>query len=421
MRPLVSYLTTSAVALILGVAGHVSVSLADVFVLKNGGQIRGNWVNTDKRPQENYVIQTEHGGRIILDAGQIQQAIRQAPAEEEYERIASKAGDTAEGQWKVAEWCREHGLKQQRTAHLRRIIHLDSDHAGARYGLGYSQVRGQWVTREEVRRRRGYELHDGQWRMGPEIDLLEAEKKLAHAEKEWLTRLVRWREMLGTDKTQEAVEKIAAARDPHAVRALAKLLAAEPLRHVKMLYIDTLEKIGNRPAVQTLYHATLRDPDEEIYHASLDALVRLKPPNMSKQYVEVLKDKNNVRLNRAAHALGRLEDKSVISPLIDVLVTTHHIVIPKQSNAYTSTFTKPGTPAISMPGSASSPLSGTGFSAGGERKVIPVTVTNQDVLQALIALSGGANFGFDVRAWQYWLANENTRAVPQIDPRRTAD
>ena len=102
-------------------------------------------------------------------------------------------------------------------------------------------------------------------------------------------------------------------------------------------------------------------------------------------------------------------------------MTTHHIVIPKQSNAYTSTFTNPGTPAVSMPGSASSPLSGTSFSAGGETKVIPVTVTNQDVLQALIALSDGANFGFDERAWRYWLANENTRAVPQIDPRRTAD
>jgi hypothetical protein len=406
--------TIVASALVLGVADCFSVSQADVFVLHNGGRIRGRLINRDDRPLKNYVIETEHGGRVLLDVGQIQQTIRQDPKVDEYERIASKAADTADGQWKVAEWCRENGLKGRRRAHLRRIIHLDPDHAGARYGLGYSQVKGQWVTPEEIQKRRGYEMHDGRWRLRQEIALLEAEKKLEQAEKDWLTRLMRWREMLGTEKTQEGVQRISSVRDPHAVRPLAQMLSLEPLRQVKMLYIRALAEIRNRPAVQALYTATLQDPDEEIFHACLDALVRINPPHMSKQYVDVLKDKNNVRLNRAAHALGRLEDKSVISPLIDALVTTHHIVIPKQSDAYTSTFMKPAA-------SASSPFGPTSFSAGGETKVIPVTVTNQDVLQALINLSGGANFGFDERAWQYWLANENTRTAPQIDSRRDAD
>lgn len=407
----------AASALAMGFAACVSVAQADVFVLHNGGRIRGRWVNREDRPLKNYVIETEHGGRVLLEVGQIQQTIRQDPKLDEYERIASKAADTTDGQWKVAEWCRENSLKQQRRAHLRRILHLDPDHAGARYGLGYSQVKGQWVTREEIQKRRGYELHDGRWRLGQEIVLLEAEKKLEQAEKDWLTRLSRWREMLGTDKTQEAIRNITAVRDPHAVRPLAQLLSVEPHRQVKILYIRTLAEIHNRPAVQTLYTATLQDPDEEIFHACLDAIVRLDPPHMSKQYVEVLKDRNNVRLNRAAHALGRLDDKSVISPLIDALVTTHHIVIPRQSDAYTSTFVKPASPV----GSASSPFGGTSFSAGGETKVIPVTVTNQDVLQALITLSGGANFGFDERAWLYWLANENAKAASHIDSRRDAD
>jgi len=397
------------------------VAQADVFVLHNGGRIRGRWVNRDDRPLKNYVIETEHGGRVLLDAGQVQQTIRQDPKLAEYERIASKAADTVDAQWKVAEWCRENRLNGQRRAHLRRIIHLDPDHAGARYGLGYSQVRGQWSTPEEIKKGRGYELHDGRWRLRQEIALLEAEKKLEQTEKDWLSRLIRWREMLGTEKTHEAVQRISEVRDPHAVRPLANLLSAEPLRQVKMLYIRALAAIANRPAVQTLYNATLQDPDEEIFHACLDAIVRLNPPHMSKQYVEVLKDKNNVRLNRAAHALGRMEDKSVISPLIDALVTTHHIVIPKQSDAYTSTFMKPASSPISAPGASSSPFGPTGFSAGGETKVIPVTVTNQDVLQALIALSGGANFGFDERAWQYWLANEDTMTAPRIDSRRDAD
>ncbi len=414
MRPPSFYCTIAASALVLGVACCASISHADVFVLHNGGRIKGRWINRDDRPLKNYVIETERGGRVLLDAGQIRQTIPQNLKLDEYERLASRTADTVVAQWKVAEWCRENSLKQQRTAHLRRIIHLDPNHAGARYGLGYSQVKGQWVTREEIQKRRGYEMYGGRWRLGQEIALLEAEKKLEQVEKDWLTRLMRWREMLGTDKTLEAVKNISAVRDPHAVRPLSQLLSLEPVRQVKVLYIRVLAEIHNRPAIHALYTATLQDPDEEVFHAALDSIVRLNPPNMSKQYVDGLKDKNNVRLNRAAHALGRLDDKSVMSPLIDALVTTHHIVIPKQSDAYTSSFMKPAA-------SASSPFGPTTFSAGGETKVIPVTVTNQDVLQALITLSGGANFGFDERAWQYWLANENMRAAPQADSRRDAD
>jgi hypothetical protein len=162
----------------------------------------------------------------------------------------------------------------------------------------------------------------------------------------------------------------------------------------------------------------LRDPDEEVFHACLDKIVELEPPHMAEQYVKVLKDQNNARLNRAAHALGRLEDDSVVSPLIDALITTHYVVIPKRSDAYTTTFMKPAASGISGP--AGSPLGGTSFSAGDQTKVIPRTVRNEEVLQALINLSGGVNFGFDVRAWKSWLANENQRAAPQADTRRDA-
>jgi hypothetical protein len=45
-------------------------------------------------------------------------------------------------------------------------------------------------------------------------------------------------------------------------------------------------------------------------------------------------------------------------------------------------------------------------------------VTNQEVLQALIRLSGGVNYGFDQRAWKFWLANENRKVAPQVNARR---
>ena len=405
---------------ILGALGAVLPGMrveADVFVLDNGGQVRGRWVNRKDGPSRTYVIQTEHGGRLVLQRAQVRRVVVDPPARAEYERIAARYPDTAEGQWELAEWCRQHGLRKERKAHLRRVLAWEPDHARARHALGYCQFRGQWVRPEEIRRQRGYKLHEGQWLLPQEIEILEAQKKLDHLEREWLARLVRWREMLGTDKAADAMAKIRAVRDPHAVKALARLLLQEPNRRIKMLYIDALSRIANRAAIQVLFETTLRDPDEEVFHACVDKIVALGPPHMAEQYTKVLSDPNNVRLNRAAHVLGRLADPSAISALVDALVTTHTIVIPKQSDAYTATFLRPSAGA---PGT-SSPLGGTGLAAGGQPKVIPRTVTNPQVLEALIKLSGGVNFGFDQRAWKAWLAAQRQRAAPPAEARRDSE
>jgi hypothetical protein len=50
--------------------------------------------------------------------------------------------------------------------------------------------------------------------------------------------------------------------------------------------------------------------------------------------------------------------------------------------------------------------------------VIPRTFKNEDVLTALIRLSGGANFSFDEQAWQYWLDAQNKQSTPDLNARR---
>jgi hypothetical protein len=277
--------------------------------------------------------------------------------------------------------------------------------------LGYAQFRGQWATREQTQQNRGYQLHEGRWMLPQEITLQQGRQRLEQAQKEWFTQLRRSREQLGSENHRLALQRFAAVKDPHAVPALQQLLREEPYRDVKLIYVEILERIGDRPAIGTLADTSLQDPDEEVFQACLDALVRLHPPHLAPQYVQALKDKNNVRLNRAAHALGRLGDRSVLSPLIDALITTHYYVIPAKSDAYTATFLSPNAPGGAEPAGAP-PVSGNGLTAGDQTKVIPCTVTNQDVLQALIGLSGGANFGFDQRAWRFWLAGQNQQLVP---------
>ncbi len=397
-------------------AGWVATAAAaDVFVLAQGGRLRGTWLNRQETPPKQYEIRTEEGCLLRLDAAEVRLALTQDETLADYERRLERCPDTADGYWELAEWCRAQNLKEQRETHLRRILSLDPDHARARHALGYSQIGGQWVTREGIQQRRGYRFYAGRWRLPQEIELCEASEGTEQAEKRWLAQLVRWREMLNTGAAAaDAHRGLADIRDPRAVHGLTILLRQETYRQVKLLYIDALERIGTPPAIKALVDATLQDPDEEIFHDCLDKILRLRPPHVEKRYVEALKDENNVRVNRAAYALGRLQEKSVMSPLITALVTTHYLVLPKMPDAYTATFAKSDGGAVA----GGSPLGGTGFSTGGETLVIPRTVNNQEVLTALIRLSGGVNFGFDQQAWRYWLDNQNRQSAPAVDARR---
>jgi hypothetical protein len=175
-----------------------------------------------------------------------------------------------------------------------------------------------------------------------------------------------------------------------------------------MLYADILANINTGEAQGVLVNRALGDADEEIFHYCLDKLVQLNPPRVADPFIAALKDEYNARINRAALALSRINDRSAVSPLIDALITTH-------------THVQPGRPGAG-PDSTTTTFSsnGTSMQQNEGPKVIVARVQNQHVLDALTKLSG-ANFGFDQRAWRYWHAQEKVAAEakqPLVDARR---
>lgn len=391
----------------------VQPARCDVFVLTHGGRVSGQWLNRGKLPLERYEIALDSGGLLSLEASQVQRAIAQDPATREYERVAAASAPTVEGQWAVAEWCRKRDLSEQRRLHLQRVLELDPDHAGARHALGYSQVRGAWVLRRDYLEARGYQRSDGRWRLPQQIQLSEEQAGVQQAERNWYLQLRRWRSAMGTEHAAEAYRGLASVNDPAAVPALSRLLREERYRQVKLLYIEALGRIPDASAAGALVDTSLSDPDDEVFFTCMDVLAASRPPHVTRRYLAALKDNNNIKLNRGAYALGTLGDFSCISPLIDALITTHYMVIPGRSDVQTATFSQPAD-------GGSSPWGGMGLSAGDQTLVLPWTVHNEQVLQALIQLSGGSNFGFERRAWSFWLANENRKQAAALPTRRDA-
>lgn len=398
----------------------MSATAADRFLLRGGAEIRG----TRLAPPEDgsaagvdparLVVQTEEGVRLTLAGEQMERVVPVSPAEAAYERLAPGVADTPAEQWKLCQWCGRQGLSAQRDTHLRRILELDPDHVQARHALGFSEVNGEWVLQADYMRGRGYELYRGRWRLKQEVDLARERSRREQAERDWMRRLKRSRERLAAGEGHELAAQLQQLRDPHAVPALVRSLQREPLRPVKRLYLDALQRIGTAAAVDALVLIALNDPDTEVFHECIDRLEPEKPAAAVQAFVKALEDENNVRVNRAANALGRLGDRQVIPPLIAALVTQHKVVIAPRPGTSADTIST----TFQRGGGSSSGLGGMSLTTGGNAREFVQAVSNREVLEALTRLSEGVSFGYDQRAWRNWLGQEQRSAAPANLQRR---
>ncbi len=368
----------------------VSTAAADRFVLDTGGYVEGRWSNATDRAAH-FDITTAQGIVLQLD----HQRVR---------RI--EPGDPAVAEtWQLAEDCRQNSLSDLRADLLTQLLEIAPNHPQARRALGFSQVNGQWVQARDVRAAKGYIRYRGRWMLPQEMELLKERQAKESSEKKWRTQLKRWRETLRPEQAREFRESVLAIRDPHAVVALREQLGREPVRGIKMLYIEALANIGTSASRATLVNVSLHDPDEEIYHAAVDEIVRTPSADIVRTYVDALADANNVRVNRAGEALGRLADESAIPAMIDALITKHVFVKGSSGSPdqVTTTFSSPDSFA---PGDS-------GLSTGGGRQEVQVQATNKRVLTALVKMTG-QSFGFNQQAWKYWYSNERRAAAIQV-------
>lgn len=386
---------------------------AEVFLLANGGQIEGTLVNAAEQAPTKYVIRTAAGGEITLAKEQVKRIIPRRPAEIEYEKIRDQYPDTVQGHWELCEWLLKNNLRDIRAFHLKRILELDPDHDQARKILGYSKYDGVWKTQDEVMTERGYVKYKGDWKLPQEIALLEEQRKLDVAEKGWFQRIKMWREWLGTDRQAEAEKAFGEIVDPAAVKALAQRIPDEPVESVRLLLVDALGHIGSSAAIQALAAIALDDPADEVRLTALDHLEKLPHEAAVSLFIQKLKDKDNTKVNRAAVGLARMHDASAIPPLIDALVTTHkfQIITAQPPGSTTATF---GGQTGGIGGGSG--LGGGGLSVGGGPKFITQAIQNPSVLDALVTLTDGVSYQYNIPQWKAWLATQ--RKARLSDARR---
>jgi HEAT repeat protein len=255
---------------------------------------------------------------------------------------------------------------------------------------------------QELMGARGFVRYRGMWRTVQEIELIERADRVNLAQKEWVSRLERLRKRLDDPRQAEAAaEEIREIADPFAVPALAAALGKERMPRVRACYVEALSHIGGQESLATLVTVAVDHPDPETRILAVERLVDLAPGMAAAAIVGALGGADNARINRAAAALGQLGSPVAVGPLIEVLETDHMVVVAggAAEGSTTATFTP----------------SGGGLAMGSGPKRQKTRVQNQQVLEALVKLTG-ANFEWNTAAWRAWLANR--QSPPDFDPRR---
>ena len=404
------------VAVVLCAVAGSRPAHGDVFVLAQGGQVSGELQNPNQVPRETYVVKSTGGVTVTLARSDVKQWQRTKPEVVEFEKIRLSYADTAEAQWKLANWCKEHKLATQRKAILEHILELDPNHQQAHLALGHYRVDGEWMTQLDWAAKQGLQWSQGRFRTKQEIEALKEKHDLSVVQKKWIEAVRRLVSALGTDRGDAAHAAILAIKDPAAVDGLAMGLIGKKSHgnpQVRTLLAAALANLGTDVAMQALAVAAIDDDVEDVRLNCLDLLKKKVSPGIVGYFVKRLRTaKENSVIRRAGVALKAMGDKSAVGPLIDALVTTHKIKLPTAPGQTSAGFGKGGG------GSGIGGASGGGFSTGGGSAYITQVSQNREVLDALVAITGQSGFEYDAHAWRTWLTAQKQQQQHDIDMRR---
>jgi hypothetical protein len=383
-----------------------SAAEAEVFLLRTGGRIEGEWLNPQRGVTEDYLLRNTAGVQVALASPQVTRVLATTDVQKQYEEQLHKAPATVAGHLQLAQWCREAGLTQQRKFHLEQIIKLEPDHEEARLGLGYGRFpNGGWMTPDQYMLRQGYVKYRGSWKLPQEIEIEARDREFELADKEWRKRLKIWLGHLDNDKrAADAVQGIQGIRDPAAANALADILADdENALDLRLLCLEVIGKLPPGLVTSTLIQLSLHDGNENLRERCLVELKRQGSHLAIPVFVKELGSKDNKIVRRAAIGLHVLGAVSATKQLIDALVTTHKYLIQSGSKGqYSPSFSPDGNGGLG------------GMTAGSKTQIVKQDIQNDEVLSALTALHPGVNFAFDEDKWRRWFMSSKGAVVPDL-------
>ncbi len=433
---------------------------ADTLNLQTGGLIRGRITDgasrfgskpalSEKaapakriRPPATISVTTVTGAHLVLESSQVRSITRRPMLVEDYEIRKQHTPDEVDSLWKLAEWCKGRGLKPQREETLRRILVLDPEHTAAHQGLGQSRFDGKWKTRDEEMRSRGFVKFEGRYVALQEVDILKKVHTRKKVEQDWTERVRNWSYALSSsdpEKRRRGHTQLLKIADPNAIPALNKVLRSSEDEERRSLYVKILTRMPGLEPVHLLVEQSLFDTSKTVRVEAQEAITPQVRDAACPIYARELRNSDNEVVRRAGRMLEKIGDESVVSALIEAIITTHQVPqnVVDNSNTYGFNPHNPkGDPnMLPLPPDVAGKLltgqypNGVTFaSPSGEPQVNPRLRTvmvdrefrNPEVLSALESLTK-QSLGYDKNQWRRWWAARTTtggsKPLTSLEPR----
>jgi len=429
----------AALACVLVAGSATSIATADWIKLHGGGEIRGKIVDdSDETPEESILVESLNGTRIAVQREAVKSIVRQSLEKEEHAVRAAASPDTVDGHFEMAQWCLKQRLTAERVTHLERVIELDPEHEAAHLKLGHVREGGEWTSRDELMKARGFVNYKG--RYVTEAQYAELTKTTAQRDSEgaWRRKIRLWHGWLENPKSgrqAEALNNLRAVDHPDAIPALTHYFAQHADVELRQIYVEVLGAIGGRRPVEPLVWQSMVDPRQSIRTAAVAGISPEHSDYAAIGYRNGLQHSHHRVVRRAATALRTLGSSADVPELIEALVTEH---------TYPELLTETAPDVISLTQSVCSrspaplpPVTQALVRAGRARGIYatepdssPRTRTglvarthsfkNEAVRDALRQLTG-EDFGFDSGKWTDWWESRQAAggsvSSPRIDRR----
>jgi hypothetical protein len=442
---------------------------ADRIQLRGGGEVKGVVVPGASKPDQ-VMVQTEAAAKPVAFAkSRVLKVVRESGPLDEYFARRDRIEAKAEAQYEFGLWCEQNKLSGLAQVHYQRAVELDRSYAPAHKKLGHVLHNDAWVTYDELREAQGMVKHKGKWISRQKQDQLASRATETADQTSWARRIrILHRNLTAGNNAEraDAEKQLAEIRDPAAIPGLVKILGND-VEATRARLAHLLGAIVGPEAQAALIGQVLAEPDPGVRKVALDELARRKEPDTAARLVRSLRSSDPDVIGRAAWGLAQLHVTAAVPKLVPALFQFERksFVEPPADGvgAFTASFGGPvggGAAVSSGPGAGfvtshavpilTGPVVGPGVVAFGGTSVpfysgatlgtggvvpggdlsgpatknVPVvrTITiahpNHDVLAALEKLTG-RNFGFNLDAWQHWLATEfsvegkPTRRAPQ--------
>ncbi len=149
---------------------------ADVLTLKDGRTFSGRVAEQGSK----YTV-VDRDRKFVIKKSEVARHEKKRSFMDEYDdRLAKLSADDTEAIYEFGLWLAENAWPTRARRAFEQVLDLDEDHRGARRKLGYRLYEGEWVSPDELNRKKGLVKFGGRWYT--KHDLAEIEKELKNNE-----------------------------------------------------------------------------------------------------------------------------------------------------------------------------------------------------------------------------------------------